>query len=158
MPEARQFRRSIARFVRRGSKFCALAAAIAVAFTGQALAQLKVCNATPSRIGLAIGYQAPSGWTTEGWWNVASQSCETLLKGSVPSRFIYVHAVDYDRGGEWAGTSQMCTDEKSFAIRGTEDCTKRGHLVSGFFEVDTGDAKEWTIKLTDPEEQGGRSR
>ena len=91
------------------------------------------------------------GWATEGWWNIASQTCETLLKGAVPSRFIYVHAIDYDRGGEWAGKNDMCTGEKSFTIRGVQDCVSRGYKATGFFEVDTGDAKEWTVRLTDPE-------
>ncbi|MFM9673571.1 DUF1036 domain-containing protein, partial [Streptomyces galilaeus] len=94
-----------------------------------------------SRIGVAIGYQDPKGWATEGWWNIASQTCETILKGALPSRFIYVHAVDYDRGGEWTGSNFMCTSDKSFAIRGVQDCPKRGHARSGFFEVDTGEAK-----------------
>ncbi len=66
-------------------------------------ADLKLCNATSSRVGVAIGYQDTTGWATEGWWNIASQTCETLLKGALPSRFVYVHAVDYDRGGEWVG-------------------------------------------------------
>jgi uncharacterized membrane protein len=123
-----------------------------------ALAELKLCNATSSRIGVSIGYQDPTGWATEGWWNIASQTCETLLKGALPSRFVYVHAIDYDRGGEWAGTNVMCTADKSFAIRGVQDCQKRGHKRSGFFEVDTGDAKEWTIRLTDPDEQGGKTK
>jgi uncharacterized membrane protein len=116
-----------------------------------ASADLKLCNSTPSRVGVAIGYQDKEGWATEGWWNIASQTCETLLKGAVPSRFIYVHAVDYDRGGEWAGKNEMCTGEKSFTIRGVQDCASRGYKATGFFEVDTGDAKEWTVRLTDPE-------
>ena len=81
-----------------------------------------------------------------------SQTCETLLKGVVPSRFIYVHAIDYDRGGEWAGTNFMCTQDKSFAIRGVQDCQKRGFKRAGFFEVDTGEARDWTIRLADPDE------
>jgi uncharacterized membrane protein len=113
-------------------------------------ADLKLCNATSSRVGVAIGYQDTTGWATEGWWNIASQTCETLLKGVLPSRFVYVHAVDYDRGGEWGGKNDMCTTEKSFAIRGVQDCIKRGYKRTGFFEVDTGEAKEWTIRLTDP--------
>ena len=121
---------------------------------GEARADLKLCNSTPSRVGVAIGYQDPTGWATEGWWNIASQTCETLLKGAVPSRFVYVHAVDYDRGGEWGGKNDMCTADKSFAIRGVQECPKRGYKRSGFFEVDTGEAKEWTIRLTDPEGQG----
>jgi uncharacterized membrane protein len=113
-------------------------------------ADLKLCNATSSRVGVAIGYQDTTGWATEGWWNIASQTCETLLKGGLPSRYVYVHAVDYDRGGEWGGKNDMCTTEKSFAIRGVQDCIKRGYKRTGFFEVDTGEAKEWTIRLTDP--------
>ena len=119
-----------------------------------ARADLKLCNSSASRVGVAIGYQDPTGWATEGWWNNASQTCETLLKGAVPSRFVYVHAVDYDRGGEWGGKNDMCTADKSFAIRGVQECPKRGYNRSGFFEVDTGEAKEWTIRLTDPEGQG----
>ncbi len=125
---------------------------------GPAVADLKLCNATSSRIGVAIGYQDGKQWTTEGWWNIASQTCETLLKGTLSSQFYYVHAVDYDRGGEWAGTNLMCTSEKSFTIRGTQDCQKRGYKRTGFFEVDTNDAKDWTIRLTDPIDGVARGR
>ena len=118
-----------------------------------ALADLKFCNSTQSRVGVSIGYQDSDGWATEGWWNIASQACETLLKGAVPSRCIYVHAVDYDRGGEWAGTNFMCTADKTFAIRGVQDCPKRGYKRTGFFEVDTGEAQEWTVRLTDPDDK-----
>jgi uncharacterized membrane protein len=121
-------------------------------------ADLKLCNTTASRIGVAIGYQDPNGWTTEGWWNVAPQTCETLYKGSLSSRFYYIHAIDYDRGGEWAGKSVMCTGEKAFTIRGVQDCTRRGYKGTGFFEVDTLEAKDWTIRLTDPSEGGARAK
>src|SRR5262245_12080713 len=100
-------------------------------------ADLKLCNTTSSRIGVAIGYQDPNGWTTEGWWNVAPQTCETLYKGALSSRFYYIHAIDYDRGGEWAGKSVMCTVDKAFTIRGVQDCGRRGYKGTGFFEVDT---------------------
>ncbi len=115
-------------------------------------ADLKLCNSTASRVGVALGYQDKNGWSTEGWWNIPSQACETLLKGAVPSRFIYVHAVDYDRGGEWAGTNYMCTQDKSFAIRGVQDCQKRNYKRSGFFEVDTSASRDWTIRLSDPDD------
>ncbi len=121
-------------------------------------ADLKLCNSTSSRIGVAVGYRDENGWATEGWWNIASQTCETLLKGAVPSRFIYVHALDYDRGGEWAGTNFMCTADKSFAIRGVQDCQRRGYKRTGFFEVDTGESQEWTIRLTDPEDHGAAAK
>lgn len=132
--------------------------AIVACSASSAKADLKLCNASTSRVGVAIGYQDPRGWATEGWWNIASQTCEILLRGSVPSRFVYVHAIDYDRGGEWVGSNFMCTQDKSFAIRGVQDCQKRGYKRTGFFEVDTGEAKEWTIRLTDPNDGGSKGQ
>ena len=121
-----------------------------------ARADLRICNSSPGRIGVAIGYQDGSGWATEGWWTIAGESCETLLKGRLGSRFYYVHAVDYDRGGEWAGATRMCVDDKAFVIRGNADCETRGHQPAGFMEVDTNDSRDWTIRLADPPEHGGK--
>jgi len=117
-----------------------------------AKADLKLCNMTSSRIGVAIGYKDPESWVSEGWWNVASQDCEILLKGDLIARFYYVHAIDYDRGGEWSGDDFMCTDEKQFTIRSVHDCAKRGYKRTGFLEVDTQEESDWTIRMTDPEE------
>ena len=135
-----------------------IAAVALIVSAGSALADLKLCNATSSRIGVAIGYQDPKGWATEGWWNIASQTWETQLKGRLGRRIYYVHAVDYDRGGEWGGTNVMCTADKAFTIRGADDCTRRGFKRTGFFEVDTQDSKDWTIRLTDPGDSGGKAR
>jgi uncharacterized membrane protein len=119
-----------------------------------ARADLRMCNLTTSRVGISLGYRDPQGWVTEGWWNLNPRGCETLLKGALASRFYYVYAVDYDRGGEWNGRSFMCTREREFTIRGVEDCFARGFDRSGFFEVDTGEQKNWTIQLTDPNRPG----
>lgn len=123
-----------------------------------AAADLKLCNTTSSRVGVAIGYKDEKGWVSEGWWNVASQTCEVLLKGTLVARFYYVHALDYDRGGEWAGKNFMCTGDKAFTIRGEQDCPGRGFKRSGFFEVDTKEEKDWTVRLTDPGEGGGQQQ
>jgi uncharacterized membrane protein len=114
-----------------------------------ALADLRLCNMTGSRIGIAIGYRDAQGWITEGWWNLSPRACETLLRGTLAARFYYVHALDYDRGGEWNGKSVMCTRNREFTIRGTEDCLARGYDRASFFEVDTGEQKSWTIQLTE---------
>jgi len=143
-------------FNRRGG--IALAWVTVLLLAGPAHADLKLCNTTSSRIGVAIGYQDTSGWTTEGWWNIAARTCETLYRGTLSSRFYYVHAIDYDRGGEWAGKSAMCTVDKVFTIRGVQDCQQRGFKSTGFFEVDTQEAKDWTIRLTDPSEGGAKPK
>ena len=118
-----------------------------------AAADFRLCNNTSSRVGIAIGYKDKDGWTTEGWWNLASRSCETLLRGTLVARFYYIYAVDYDRGGEWSGQAFMCTRDKEFTVRGTEDCLARGYDRTGFFEVDTSEQQSWTVQLTDTNEQ-----
>lgn len=132
----------------------ALLALAAIALPGAAQADLRLCNMTPSRVGVAIGYQDGQGWVTEGWWSLTPRACETLLNGSLAARFYYVYAVDYDRGGEWSGPHPMCTRDREFTIRGVEDCLARGFDRSRFFEVDTGQQKSWTIQLTDPDRSG----
>ena len=118
-----------------------------------ALADFRLCNNTGSRVGVAIGYKDAEGWTTEGWWNVSGRSCETLLRGALVARYYYIYAVDYDRGGEWSGHAFMCSREKEFTIRGTDNCLARGYDRTGFFEVDTSEQRSWTVQLTDSAEQ-----
>lgn len=140
-----------------------LAAVLAtVAAAVPAQADLKLCNTTPNRIGVALGYRdATGGWTTEGWWNLPGMTCETLYKGPLTNQFWYVHAVDYDGGGEWAGQSFMCTIDKAFIIKKikkADDCAKQGYNRTGFFEVDVKDATDWTIRLIDPSEGGAKAK
>jgi uncharacterized membrane protein len=122
-----------------------------------ALADFHICNNSGSRVGVSIGYKDAEGqWVTEGWWNLSARSCETLLKGSLIARYYYIYAIDYDRGGEWAGQAFMCSREKEFTIRGVEDCLARGFDRTGFFEVDTGEQRSWTVQLTETGEQAPR--
>ncbi len=117
-------------------------------------ADFRLCNNTGSRVGVALGYKDGQGWITEGWWNVTPRTCETLLRGALVSRYYYIYAVDYDRGGEWSGHAFMCSREKEFTIRGTDNCLARGYDRTGFFEVDTGEQRSWTVQLTDTAESG----
>jgi uncharacterized membrane protein len=129
-----------------------LVAALMTATIRPAAADFRLCNNTGSRVGIALGYKDAEGWTTEGWWNLSARSCDTLLKGALVARFYYIYAVDYDRGGEWSGKAFMCTRDKEFTIRGIEDCLARGFDKTGFFEVDTGEQRSWTVQLTESTE------
>jgi uncharacterized membrane protein len=120
-----------------------------LATAGSAHAELKLCNSTSSRIGVAIGYKDKDGWASEGWWNVDSQSCALLINDKLRARFYYVYAFDYDKGGEWGGPIPMCTNDVEFTIKGIDNCDGRGFKKSGFFEVDTQEQTDWTVKLTD---------
>lgn len=109
----------------------------------------RVCNETSSTIGVALGYDSRQGWISEGWWNLPTDTCETLRSGTLVSRYYYVYAIDYDRGGEWKGRHYMCTHARIFTIRGFEDCAQRGLETTGFFEVDTAGQASWTVQLTE---------
>lgn len=136
--------------------------ALAVSFFGgmsvisndQAHADLRICNKSESRVGISIGYRSDRGWTTEGWWNLEPSSCEVMLPGDLKSQYYYMFAVDYDEGGEWAGSAFMCTADKIYTIHGIEDCLARGFQRTGFFEIDTGTQTSWTIQLTEPTQRG----
>jgi uncharacterized membrane protein len=141
------------------ARICALAATGMLALfllgasAGPAAANFRLCNNTSSHVGVAIGYKDANGWTTEGWWNLPSHACETLLKGDLVARYYYVYAVDYDRGGEWMGPAYMCTRQKEFTIHGITDCLAHGYDRTGFYEVDTGQQSTWTVQLTEANEQ-----
>ena len=47
----------------------------------------------------------------------------------------------------------MCSRDKEFTIKGTENCLARGFDRTGFFEVDTGEQRAWTVQLTESSEQ-----
>jgi uncharacterized membrane protein len=130
-----------------------MALSMLAASSRPAAADFRLCNNTMSRVGVAIGYKDAKGWTTEGWWNLPSNTCETILKGNLVARYYYVYAVDYDRGGEWMGHAYMCTRDKEFTIRGINECLARGYDRTGFFEVDTGDQRAWTVQLTESDKQ-----
>src|ERR1700760_3220516 len=140
------------------SLVAALVVAILCLWNNPARADFRLCNNTASRVGIALGYKDAEGWTTEGWWNVSSRTCETLLKGALVARFYYIYALDYDRGGEWSGQAFMCSRDKEFTIKGTENCLARGFDRTGFFEVDTADQRAWTVQLTESSEQPSQQR
>ncbi|MDC7787922.1 DUF1036 domain-containing protein [Rhodoplanes sp. TEM] len=140
----------------RAAAAAAVALLLVLATNGPAAADFRLCNNTGGRVGVAVGYKDGDGWATEGWWNLPARTCETLLRGTLVARYYYIYAVDYDRGGEWSGQAFMCTRDKEFTIRGTEDCLARGYDRTGFFEVDTGEQQTWTVQLTDSNEQASQ--
>ena len=132
----------------RMGAFVAGALALIGATSVPARADLKMCNNTSSRVGVAIGYKDKDGWASEGWWTIDAQKCKALLTGSLIARYYYVYAIDYEKGGSWGGKSMMCTRDKVFTIRGIGDCVSRGYQKTGFFEVDTAEESDWTVSLS----------
>lgn len=124
--------------------------ALLVVGANEARADLRVCNQTSNVVSIALGYPAPRGWQSEGWWVAGPGSCATVYEGDLSSRYYYIFAADDVGGGVWDGKVYMCTQDDIFTIFGVEDCLARGYERTGFFEVDTQNRSDWTLQLTDP--------
>jgi uncharacterized membrane protein len=114
-----------------------------------ASAEFRVCNATQTAVGVAIGYRAKEGWISEGWWQIPPTTCSTLIEGQLQSRYYYLYAEDAARGGRWTGNVNMCVADNEFKIIGVQDCYARGYQQFGFKEYDTGRQGSWMVQLTD---------
>ncbi|MCQ0987587.1 DUF1036 domain-containing protein [Jiella sp. LLJ827] len=114
-----------------------------------AKADFRVCNGTQSLVGVAIGYRAEAGWTTEGWWRIPATTCKSIIEGPLSSRFYYLYAEDADGRSRWAGPINLCIAENEFKITGVEECLKRGYQRMGFREYDTGEQASWMVQLTE---------
>ncbi len=93
----------------------ALGAALCAA--APARADLRMCNNTNNRVSVALGYTDGQNWVSEGWWNLKSLDCVTLLRGALAAEYYYLYAMD-ERGGEWKGKVFMCTSDREFKIDG----------------------------------------
>ena len=144
------------KLLRRCGTVALLCAACSFVAVATAQADLRVCNKTTSRVGIAIGYKADARLDHRG---LVDGQIPTAARRSSPARssaaIYYMYAVDYDQGGEWGGNSAFfCTQEKEFTIEGVSDCVARGYQRTGFYEVDTGNQESWTIQLTEPTSRG----
>lgn len=115
-----------------------------------ARADFRVCNTTQEVIAVAVGYRAPSGWISEGWWLVGPTRCKAVINGELSSRFYYLHAEDTKKIGSWDGPVNMCVKDGEFKINGVSDCFARGFQKSGFQEIDTGSQTSWMVQLSEP--------
>jgi uncharacterized membrane protein len=115
---------------------------------------LRVCNQTANPVSIALGYRAPNGWQSEGWWVAQPSECKTVYNGKLDARYYYIYAADDIGGGSWDGANYMCTRDETFTIFGVEDCLARGYERTGFFEIDTQNRSNWMLQLTDGEVLG----
>lgn len=144
------------RLLRRCGDLTGVGALAAAAFlvtaplsSTEAKADFRVCNGTQSLVGVAIGYRAEAGWTSEGWWRIPATTCKSIIEGTLSSRYYYLYAEDAEGQARWAGEIDLCIAENEFKIAGVKDCFKRGYQKMGFREYDTGEQASWMVQLTE---------
>jgi uncharacterized membrane protein len=124
---------------------------LTLAFLSLALpaeASFSVCNRGAHAAKVAIGRFNGRAWESDGWWTIAPKACARLLIGPLEARFYYLYGSDGGIGS-WDGKHGFCVGTAKFAIVGRGACAARGYERKGFFEVDTGNAPDYTHKLSD---------
>ena len=108
---------------------------------------LQVCNESPFRLSVAVGYYESGVWKSRGWYQVDAARCESVVGGNLTNRYYYVHAVDSTGSHTWGDVSQFCTQSNAFTIVG-QNCAERGFDTATFAKVDTGTASDFQFNLT----------
>jgi uncharacterized membrane protein len=117
-----------------------------------AQAAFKVCNQSIALYNVAIGAEINQKFHTEGWWTLPPNSCVTPLKEDLDAlklKYVYIHAITVTGDSAFEGNWDMCVDTRRFKIervRGQPwNCWVRGFKLAKFKEINTGNAKSWTV-------------
>jgi len=120
-----------------------------MAFTLPAEAALNICNKSSRAAKVAVGIYDGAEWLSRGWWWVPPKSCTVVVSGALNSRYYYLYASDAG-AGSWDGEHSFCVGTRDkFEIAGRENCAARNFERKGFFEIDTGNAADYTQSLSD---------
>jgi uncharacterized membrane protein len=126
-----------------------LAVLLLCLFARPSQAALTVCNRTAAATRVAVGFYDGLAWASRGWWTVPPKACRQVVTGPLVARYYYLHAAD-GSSGEWKGRYGFCVNVPAdFLIRGRADCERRSYDRAGFFEIDTGQARDYTQTLSD---------
>lgn len=123
-----------------------------VGFAGSARSEFKVCNQTIGLYNVAIGAEIDRRFHTEGWWALPANSCVIPIKEDLDElklRYVYLHVESVTGESAFDGNWDMCVDNKRFKIERVSgepwNCWVRGFIQTKFLEIDTGEAKSWTV-------------
>jgi uncharacterized membrane protein len=115
-------------------------------------AEFKVCNQTLNLLNLAIGAEIDQQFGTEGWWTVPANSCVSPIKEDLLNlrlKYVYVYAMSVTGEDVLRGDWAMCIKPGRFTYKKLPsadwDCWVKGYQQARFVEVDTGNARNWTV-------------
>jgi uncharacterized membrane protein len=112
-------------------------------------AAFAVCNKTDHAASVALGFYDGVDWGSTGWWTVAAGACARIVNEPLVARYYYLYAVHQDIGGAWEGDHSFCVGGGRFSIKGRGDCSTKGSQAKKFFQVDTGQSRDWIENLAD---------
>ena len=106
---------------------------LALASSGQARAELRLCNQSEDIVYAAIGHIASDGPTVTGWFELDDQECGTFMEGVAGPYYVYgeddFFLLYWAADEEEPGFTFCLSDDQTFTLRnadhikgGTLDC------------------------------------
>ena len=123
-------------------------------FSNNSNAYFEICNDSDEKVYSSYAFKSGEVYVSEGWWTLEPGGCAVVDGGRLRTRYVYAFAKGHD-GGKWDGNYYFCTNSGAFTISGDSNCRSRGFNQTGFFEVDTGDADDFTLSLTESSTRAG---
>ncbi len=125
-----------------------------VSLPQMAEAALTICNRSPGAVWLALVEGKEGQWRSRGWYRLDAGTCQPFWGPELKNRYYYGYAFD-PNGNVWGGGFDFCVHPKTnFDMPGDDRC--QGHFEGteprGFFEIDTGDALQFTHDLSGRQE------
>lgn len=97
--------------------------------SGEARADLKLCNKTSYVLDLALALEEKSAVATRGWFRVEPGQCQTVLQGAIEADALYVHARALPHYGTsplpQTGHADLCIADGNFVIAAARTCRVR---------------------------------
>ncbi len=125
------------------------AGVLLAASSAPAQAAFSVCNKTDHTASVALGFYDGKDWGSTGWWTVAAGACTRIINEALFARYYYLYAIHQDVGGAWEGDRSFCIGKGRFSIQGRDGCAAKGFESKKFFQIDTGQSRDWTENLAD---------
>lgn len=131
-----------------------MAALRRAALSNRSAVGLTVCNQTPFKSWIAIGYREDGAWQSRGWWELEAQGCIRPWSKDLKGTEMHIYA-QQDQGDDVMTVlknpvetvSGFCVSEGKFSALGREYCTDQGYASANFRPVVT-DEKGLQINLT----------
>jgi uncharacterized membrane protein len=162
--KAGPLRGTAAKLPRIAARIAAVCAFMVAAPTARA--ELRICNQTLNLYNVAVGYFTGAGchktpvdeatcrMQTEGWWNLPASGCVPLIKYELEETFYYIFATDIYGDDAVTGDTELCVKlNRKFEIQipfaetsaKAPGCWQKGYQQVKFKEIDTHNAKDWTV-------------
>ena len=120
----------------------------------QQLTGLTVCNETPAKSWISIGYREDGSWQSRGWWLIEPAACVRPWTKDIAGAELHLYAQQDGPEDDTLilknpveSVNNFCVAEGKFSALGREFCIDQGYVAANFRALPTEDEKGLKISL-----------